>query len=142
MSVIQHWTFAVQLYFANHLPNSMTKCNLWMCPSFSSSSYPSIIMSQTAQSFNPILHELLEIHYCMGRSKWFPLIKIYQNDSNLVKMHVLAKINYCCPLLMHLKLNYYHFWLKKGQKNCGQRGFEPRHRRVPPLGCIWKKLST
>merc|ERR1712117_627870 len=77
-----------------------------------------------------------------GGSNRPPLVKSSKNDSNLVKRHVLAKIDYCCPLLMHLKLNYYHFWLKKGQKNCGRRGFEPRHRRVPPLDCIWKKLST
>ena len=60
----------------------------------------------------------------------------------LGKRHFLAKIDYCCPLFMHLKLNYYHFWLKKGQKNLKATGFEPRHRRVPPLDCMWKKLST
>ena len=65
-----------------------------------------------------------------------------RSRNKLGKRHFLAKIDYCCPLFMHLKLNYYHFWLKKGQKNCGRRGFEPRHRRVPPLDCIWKKLST
>ena len=48
--------------------------------------------------------------------KTIPPIKIHQNDSNLVKRHVLAKIDYCCPLFMHLELNYYHFWPQKGPK--------------------------
>ena len=68
--------------------------------------------------------------------------KIHQNDSNFVKRHALANIDYCCPLFMHFELNYYHFWPKKGQKKLRRRGFEPRHRRVPPLDCMWKKLST
>ena len=40
----------------------------------------------------------------------------------LGKRHFLAKIDYCCPLFMHLKLNYYHFWLKKGQKKLKAQG--------------------
>ena len=67
--------------------------------------------------FNPILHGLLEIRYYMGGSKQSPPIKIHQNDSDLVKRHVLTKIDYFCPLFMHLELNYYHFWPKKGPKN-------------------------
>ena len=65
---------------------------------------------------NPILHGLLEIHYYMGGSKRSPPIKIHQNDSNLVKRHFLAKIDYCCPLFTHFKFNYYHFWPQKGSK--------------------------
>jgi len=38
-----------------------------------------------------------------------PPIKIHQNDSIVVKRHVLAKIDCFCPLFMHLELNYYHF---------------------------------
>ena len=49
--------------------------------------------------------------------KTIPPIKIHQNDSNLEKSHVLAKIDHSCPLFMHLELNYYHFWPKKGHKN-------------------------
>ena len=45
----------------------------------------------------------------LGGSKRSPPIKISQNDSNLVKRHVLAKIDHCCPLFMHLELNHYHF---------------------------------
>ena len=52
-----------------------------------------------------------------GGSKRSPPIKIYQNDSNLEKKHVLAKIDHSCPLFMHLELNYYHFWPKIGPKN-------------------------
>ena len=44
-------------------------------------------------------------------------IKIHQNDLNLVKWHVLAKIDYHCPFFMHLDLNYYNFWPQKGPKN-------------------------
>ena len=40
----------------------------------------------------------------------------------LGKRHFLAKIDYCCPLFVHLELNYYHFWPKKGQKNWRRRG--------------------
>ena len=36
-------------------------------------------------------------------------VKIHRNDSNLVKRHVLAKIDCFCSLFMHLELNYYHF---------------------------------
>ena len=66
---------------------------------------------------NPILHGLLEIRYYMGGIKTIPPIKIHQNDSNLVKRHVLAKIDYFCPLFMHLELNKYHFRPQKGPKN-------------------------
>ena len=55
---------------------------------------------------NPILHGLLEVHNSMGEIKTIPPIKIHQNDSNLVKRHVLAKTDYFCPLFMHLELNY------------------------------------
>ena len=58
-----------------------------------------------------------------GGVKSTPLIKSEKNDYwNLVKRHFLAKIDCVCSLLMHLKLNYYHFWLKKGQKNWRRRG--------------------
>ena len=67
--------------------------------------------------FNTILHGLLEILYHMGGDQTIPPIKIHQNDSNLVERHVLAKIDYCCPLFMHLELNHYHFWPQKGPKN-------------------------
>ena len=69
------------------------------------------------KNLNPILHRLLEIRYHMGGIILIPPIKIHQNDSNLVKIHVLAKIDYCCPLFMHLELNHYHFWPQKGPKN-------------------------
>ena len=52
-----------------------------------------------------------------GGSKGSPPVKIYQNDSNLGKRHVLAKIDHSCPLFMHLESNYYHFWPKIGPKN-------------------------
>ena len=46
-----------------------------------------------------------------------PPIKIYQNDSNLVKRHVLAKIDYFCPLFMHLELKKsFGNFKKKSQK--------------------------
>ena len=38
-----------------------------------------------------------------GVKKPPPLIKSYKNTSNLVKRHVLAKIDYFCPLFMHLE---------------------------------------
>ena len=52
-----------------------------------------------------------------GGSKQSPPIEIHQKDSNLVKRHVLAKIDYCYPLFMHLDLNHYHFWPQNGPKN-------------------------
>ena len=52
-----------------------------------------------------------------GVSNRPPLIKSKKNDWNLVKRHVLAKIDYFCPLFMPLELNYYHFWPPKGPKN-------------------------
>ena len=76
-----------------------------------------------------------------GGSFWPPWLKL-EKWLKLGKRHFLAKIDCCCPLFMHLELNYYHFWPKKGQKNWRRSGFEPRHRRVPPLDCMWKKLST
>ena len=33
--------------------------------------------------------------------------KIHQNNSNFVKRHALANIDYCCPLFMHFELNHY-----------------------------------
>ena len=48
-----------------------------------------------------------------GGIKTIPPIKSHQNDSNLVKRHVLAKIDYCCPLFMHLELNHYHFLIAR-----------------------------
>ena len=95
------------------------------------------------ECFNPILYGLFLYVKIRGGSFWPPppWLKL-EKWIKLGKRHFLAKIDYCCPLFMHLELNYYHFWLKKGQKNCRRRGFEPRHRRVPPLDCMWKKLST
>ena len=72
----------------------------------------------------------------MGGMKMIPPIIIHQNSSNLVKRHDLAKIDYCCPLFMHLELNHYHFLLQKGPKN------ECIFRRIEgsPFGLYVKKI--
>ena len=71
-----------------------------------------------------------------GGSIWPPLVKSKKNDWNLVKRHVLAKIDYCCPLFMHLELNHYHFWPQKGPKNrCIFRRIEGS-----PFGFYEKKI--
>ena len=59
-----------------------------------------------------------------------------ENNWNLVKRHVFAKIDYYCPLFMHLELNYYHFWPIKGPKNrCIFTRIEGS-----PLGIIYGKM--
>ena len=68
--------------------------------------------------FNPILYGLFFIRQKTPPPPWLKLEKWLK----LGKRHFLAKIDCCCPLFMHLELNYYHFWPKKGQKNWRRRG--------------------
>ena len=73
-------------------------------------------------AFNPILYGLfLYVKIRVGGLFDPPWLKL-EKWLKLGKRHFLAKIDYCCPLFMHLELNYYHFWLKKGQKNCRRVG--------------------
>ena len=67
-------------------------------------------------SFNPILYGLflyVKIRGGLFNPPWLKLEKWLK----LGKRHFLTKIDCCCPLFMHLELNYYHFWLQKGPKN-------------------------
>ena len=68
-------------------------------------------LDQDEESFESIIEDAFQVHYPLtlfymgfwryvntwGGSKQSPPIKIYQNDSNLEKKHVLAKIDHSCP---------------------------------------------
>ena len=99
-------------------------------------------------AFNPIPHGLFLYVNTWGGLFDPPWLKL-EKWLKLGKRHFLAKIDCCCPLqggpyllghfsslkvlksgpkdmahpvFMHLELNYYPFWPKKGQKNWRRRG--------------------